>query len=107
MENKKILVNVYQTKDNGKKELVNKWEDEKTNVLQLAAFLYQKTILKSNKLKIKYSYDYSDLQTITFIDSYENYDGTITKTYFEFVNIPTNLGFLDIFKISENLKEVK
>ena len=60
MENKKIIVNVYQTKGNGKKELVNKWNDEKTNLLQLTAFLYRK--------------------------------------------IPTNLGYLDIYKIEKSLE---
>ena len=104
MENKKIYVNVYQTKDNGKKELVNKWNSKKECLLQLTAFLYQKTILKSNRLKISYKYNYSDLQTITFVDSYENYDGSITKTYFEFNNLPTKLAFLDIYKINKNLE---
>ena len=107
MENKKITVNVYQTKENGKKELVNKWNDEKTNLLQLTAFLYRKTILKSSNLKVKYRYNYSDLQTITFIDSYENCDGSITKTYYEFINIPTNMGYLDIYKIENNLESDK
>lgn len=105
METKKMIVNVYQTKENGKKELVNVWNDEKQNLLQLTAFLYRKTILKSSNLKIKYSYNYSDLQTITFIDSYTNYDGTITKTFYEFLNIPTNMAYLDICKISTNLEE--
>ena len=104
MENKKIMVNVYQKNENGKKELVNVWNDEKTNLLQFTAFLYRKTILKSNNLKVKYSYNYSDLQTITFIDSYENYDGSITKTFYEFVNVPTNLGYLDIYKIEKTLE---
>ena len=104
MENKKIMVNVYQTKGNGKKELVNKWNDEKTNLLQLTAFLYRKAVLKSNNLKIRYSYNYSDLQTITFIDSYENYDGSITKTFYEFINVPTSLGYLDIYKIEKSLE---
>ena len=104
MENKKIMVNVYQKNENGKKELVNVWNDEKTNLLQFTAFLYRKTILKSNNLKVKYSYNYNDLQTITFVESYENYDGSITKTYYEFVNIPTNLGYLDIYKIEKNLE---
>lgn len=107
MENKKIMVNVYQTKENGKKELVNNWNDEKTNLLQLTAFLYRKTILKSNNLKIKHSYNYSDLQTITFIDSYENYDGSTTKTFYEFINIPTNLAYLDIYKIEKSLESDK
>lgn len=97
----KMMVNVYQGKGKEKK-LVNIWEDEKQNILQLTAFLYRKTILKSNNLKIKYSYNYSDLQKITFIESYENYDGSITKTYFEFVNVPTNLGYLDIYKLGGN-----
>ena len=105
MENKKIVVNVYQTNENGKKEFVNKWNDVKTNLLQLTAFLYRKTILKSNNLKIKYSYKYSDLQTITFIDSYDNYDGTITKTFYEFINVPTNMAFLNIYKIEKMIDE--
>lgn len=104
MEKEKIMVNVYQTKGNGKKELVNVWNDEKTNLLQLTAFLYRKAVLKSNNLIIKHSYNYSDLQTITFIDKYENYDGSITKTFYEFVNIPTNMAHLDIYKIEKSLE---
>ena len=104
MENKKIIVNVYQTNGNGKKELVNKWNDEKTNLLQLTAFLHRKAILKSNNLKVKYSYNYGDLQTITFIDSYENYDGSITKTFYEFINISTKMAYLDIYKIEKSLE---
>ena len=104
MENKKIMVNVYQTKRNGKKELVNEWNDEKTNLLQLTAFLYRKAILKASNLKVKYSYDYSDLQTITFVDSYKNHDGSITRTYYEFVNVPTNMAYLDIYKIEKSLE---
>lgn len=107
MENRKMIVNVYQTKENGKKELVNTWNDVKTNLLQLTAFLYRKTILKSNNLKIKYSYKYSDLQTITFVDIYENYDGTITKTFYEFINVPTKMAYLNIYKIEEMLSEEK
>lgn len=101
----KIVVGVEQTKDKNKKELVNIWEDEKTNVSQLLGLLYQKAVLKSTNLKIRYNYNYSDSQTITFIQSYENYDGTITKTYYNFYNIPTNLGYLDTFKISKEVLE--
>ena len=100
---KKLIVKVYQTKENNKKELVNTWENEKTNLLQLTAFLYRKTILKSNNLKIKYSYNYSDFQKIEFIESYTNYDNSITKTYFVFENIPTNLGYLDIYKLEKGI----
>ena len=57
-ERKKIIVKVYQDRETGKKKLVNVWEDEKTNVLQLTAFLYRKTIQKSTNLKISYKYDY-------------------------------------------------
>lgn len=103
MKDNKIFVEVYQQKGNGKKELVNTWNDEKTNILQLTAFLYRKTILKSNNLRISYSYNYSDLQTISIVESYENYDGTITKTSYNFKNIPTNLAYLDIYKLNERI----
>ena len=89
-----IKVEVYQNK-----ELVNTWEDHNQNVKQLTAFLWRKTILKSSNLRIKYSYNYNDTQTITFVEKYENYDGTITTTEYKFLNVPTNLGYLDINNI--------
>ena len=104
-ERKKIIVEVYQQHDNGKKVHVNTWEDEQTNILQLTAFLYRKTILKSRNLKIKCGYNYSDMQTITITESFKNYDESITKTSFVFENIPTNWGYLDIYKIEKNLNE--
>lgn len=104
MKKSNVIVEVYQQKENGKKELVNIWENEQTNILQFTAFLYRKAILKANNLKIKYSYNYSDLQTIEFVESYTNYDNTITKTYFVFKNIPTNMGYLDIYKLEKGEK---
>jgi len=93
----KLVVGVYQNK-----ELVNVWENEKTNLLQLTAFLWRKQILKSN-IRISYSYNYSDTQTLKVIESYTNYDNSITRTEFIFYNIPTNMGYLDIYKLeSEN-----
>lgn len=100
----KIVVGVEQDRNEKKQmELVNIWKEEKTNILQLTGFLYQKAILKSNNLKIRYSYNYSDNQTISFVQSYENYDGTITKTKYTFYNLPSNLGYLDIFKIEKGV----
>lgn len=93
----KIVVEVRQNK-----ELVNVWEDEKQNILQLTAFLYRKTLLKSN-ISIRYSYNYSDLQTIKVTEKYTNYDNTITKTEYIFYNIPTNLGYLDTFKLNKEV----
>lgn len=98
-----MKVKVYQKRENKKKELVNTWEDEKMNILQLTAFLYRKTILKDSRLRIKYGYNYSDSQTIEIIESYENYDKSITKTFYVFENVPTNLGYLDIYKLEKDI----
>lgn len=100
-ESKKIVVGVEQWKGNDKKELVNIWEDEKTNIMQLLAFLYRKTILKCNNIRISYSYNYSDLQSISITENYTNYDNSITKTRYTFYNIPTNCGYLDIYKLGK------
>ena len=92
----KIVVGVYQNNLNNKKmELVNVWEDEITNLKQFTSFLYSKTILKTN-IKIKYQYNYSDKQIITFVDTYTNYDNTKTITEYKFFNVPTKMGYLDI-----------
>ena len=44
------------------------------------------------------------LQTIIIKESYTNYDNSISNTWFEFENIPTNMGYLDIYKIKESLE---
>lgn len=98
-EQKKIVVEVVQ---NGK--VSNYWLDEKANIMQLLGFLYSKTVIKAN-VKMKYSYNYSDLQTITFSQSYENYDSSKTITSYKFYNLPTNLGYLDIYKIGKEVFE--
>lgn len=104
-ESKKMIVKVYQDRGTGKRKHVNTWEDQTNILLQLTAFLYRKTIQKSQKIKISYKYDYTDLQTIIVKESFTNYDDTITNTWFEFENIPTNWGYLDIYKIENNLKK--
>ena len=94
MKKEKMIVEIYQ---NGKK--VNEWTDEENIKAQLMGLMWQKLIIKSRNIRIKYSYNYSDMQKITFVNSYENYDGTITKTEYIFENVPTNLGFLDTYKM--------
>lgn len=95
-----ITVEVYQNK-----KKVNEWTNQETNIKQLTAFLWRKTILKDNNLRIKYQYNYSDKQTITFVEKYINYDETVTTTEYKFQNIPTNMGYLDIYKLSEVAKD--
>lgn len=108
----KIVVGVEQNRDEemeltSKMYLKNIWEDETSNVIHLLGFLYQKTIQKSDNIKIKYNYSYDDKQTIKIIYSYINYDNTITKTIYTFYNIPTNLSYLDTFKIEKVVKNEK
>lgn len=92
----RLVVGVYQQHDKGKKVLVNIWYNKTTNLKQLTTFLFRKTIQKDQRLKIYYSYNYSDKQTITIVESFENFDGSITKTSFTFYNVPTKCGYLDI-----------
>lgn len=93
-EKGQIVVEVIQDK-----KRVNAWYDEKNNVLQLLGFLYSITILKDKSYTIRYSYNYSDKQTIKVINKYTNYDGSITKTEYIFYNIPTSMGYLDTFEL--------
>ena len=100
----RLIVGVEQNRDedgNITKNYIlkNIWKEEKTNVLQLLGFLYSKTILQKRGLTIRYSYNYTDKQTISIIDTFENFDGTITKTKYTFYNVPTNCGWLDIYKL--------
>lgn len=92
----RLVVGVYQQHGKDKKALVNIWYNKTTNLKQFTSFLYRKAILKDNRLKIYYSYNYNDKQTISIVESFENYDGSITKTSFIFYNVPTKCGYLDI-----------
>lgn len=98
MLNKKIIVEVEQ---NGK--IVSYWTDENQNMMKLLGFLYSIQILKDKSNKIKYSYNYSDLQKITITNTYINNDGIKSTIKYNFYNIPTNCGYLDIYKISERI----
>ena len=95
----KFVVGVYQQHEKGKKVLVNIWRDKENNLKQLTCFLWRKAILKSSKIKIKYRYNYSDKQVLEIVEDFENYDGSITKTFFVFYNVKTNLGYLDLYKL--------
>lgn len=106
----KIVVAVYQNTDEElnrttKTNLKNIWKDEKTNITNLLGFLYNKTILKTRKLTIKYNYNYSDKQTIKVIYKDECYDGTISKTEYVFYNIPTIMGCLDVSALDLKLEK--
>lgn len=90
MEKYNIYVEVYQDK-----KLVNTWEDEETNKQQLMQFLWRKAILKSNNLKVKYSYNYSDNQTISFVEKSYNCDNSYTTFEYKFYNVPTSCGYLN------------
>lgn len=91
-----FIVGVYQNRNGKKLELVNIWFNQEFNKNQFTTFLYRVAIQKENKLKIKYQYNYSDKQTITFRETYTNFDGSETITEFRFYNVPTKLGYLDI-----------
>lgn len=106
-----LIVGVYQNKDDeynaiNKTVLKNIWKDEKTNIIQLLGFLYRKAILKSN-IRISYSYNYNDVQEITISESFTNYDGSITKTKYVFYNVPTNMSYLDTFKIEKIIESLE
>lgn len=90
MKKYNIYVEVYQDK-----KLVNTWEDEETNKNQLMQFLWRKAILKSNNLRVKYSYNYSDRQVISFIEKSYNCDNSYTTFEYKFYNVPTNCGYLN------------
>lgn len=90
MKKYNIYVEVYQDK-----KLVNTWEDEETNKNQLMQFLWRKAVQKSNNLKVKYSYNYSDKQTISFIEKLYNCGNSCTTFEYKFYNIPTICGYLN------------
>jgi len=64
---------------------------------ELLSYLWLVYVVKSKNYKVKYNYNYSNLQTITFIDKSNNYKH-------EFSNVPVKMGYLDIDKLKEEMK---
>lgn len=85
---------------NNKKEIINESNDATKVCASLCGDLFNKYVLKSKDFKqVQYKYNYSDIQTITFI--YKNNYRIIYK------NVPTKMGFLDNYKIAFDIKNNK
>jgi hypothetical protein len=67
---------------------------------ELLSYLWLVYVVKSKNYKVKYSYNYSNTQTITFVDKLNNYKH-------EFTNVPVKMGLIDIDKLKAEAKEVK
>ena len=98
LNERKIVVEVRQ--DN---KTTNYLFDEKSNIISLLEILYKKTVLKAN-IKIRYNYNYTDLQTITITQNYTTYDGTKVKFSYIYYNIPTSMGYLDTTILRKKLE---
>ena len=78
-------------------ERVHETEDNVYITTKLLEVLFNKYVVQIKGMRINYKYNYSDEQTITITHSNkfkEIYEG-----------IPTKLGWLDIYKLRENIKE--
>lgn len=98
LNKRKIVVEVKQDK-----MTTNYLLEEKSNIISLLEILYRKTILKAN-IKIKYNYNYTDMQTITISQKYTGFDGTITTFDYIYYNIPTSMGYLDTTELRKKLE---
>lgn len=65
--------------------------DKKEDVINNLMFYTFELARKNKTYRLKYNYNYSDLQTITIIEKYDE----LNKREIVFYNIPTKLGFLD------------
>lgn len=83
---------------NPKNEITCTYTDNHFIVARLLGLLFQKTIAKSKYIKrINYSYNYSNMQTITFV-----FDNDYKQI---FIDIPTSGGLLNDFEIEQILKQ--
>lgn len=64
---------------------------------ELLSYLWLVYVCKSKNYKVKYNYNYSNKQTITFIGKSNNFKH-------EFSNVPVKAGTLDIDKLENELK---
>lgn len=64
---------------------------------ELLSYLWLVYVCKSKNYKVKYNYNYSNKQTITFIDKSNNFKH-------EFSNVPVKMGTLDIDELKNELK---
>ena len=77
-------------KDN--KKVIFKSDDEKDIIKNLMFYTYEVAIKKSKCYSIKYQYNYSDKQTITIKEKFDNLNNRTITLY----NIPTKTSYLDI-----------
>lgn len=98
LNERKIVVEVKQDK-----ATMNYFLDETSNIISFFEILYRKTVLKSN-IKIRYNYNYADIQTVTVSQKYTRFDGTEAKFDYIYYNIPTSMGYLDTTELRKKLE---
>lgn len=64
---------------------------------ELLSYLWLVYVCKSKNYRVKYNYNHSNSQTITFIDKLNNFKH-------EFINVPVKAGTLDIDKLENELE---
>lgn len=64
---------------------------------ELLSYLWLVYVFKSKNYKVKYNYNYSNKQTIIFIDKSNNFKH-------EFSDVPVKMGILDIDELKNEIK---
>lgn len=64
---------------------------------ELLSYLWLVYVFRTKNYKVKYNYNFSNKQTITFIDKANNYKH-------EFSDVPVKMGILDIDELKNELK---
>ena len=81
------------------KTLIFETTDVKTIINNLMYYTFTKAVNNNKQIKIKYKYNYSDIQTITIVEKSE-----LNKREIVISGIPTKMGTLDAYKILDMLK---